>query len=116
MAATTTPASSAHPSSAIPFTGWLKPAAKPGCLHPQITTVTTCVGIQQIRKNDTHPENIGKLKSEINPSPIAITNTAAAIPSAGCLIPMTLSPFDPDSYPIMPMLCLGAPKQAPGCL
>src|ERR1700685_3309079 len=84
---TTAPVTAAIKLNRMPRRGCERSAAKRGCFIPHVTPMTISMGMMQIRHVEIHPENLGKSKSEIKPSEMAMMRAVAAIPRTGCLRP-----------------------------
>lgn len=67
--------------------GLERSAAKRGCFIPHVTPITISMGIMQSRKVEIQPENLGKSKSDMKPSEMAMTSAVARMPRIGCLRP-----------------------------
>ena len=62
----------------MPRTGCERSAAKRGCFMPHITPITISMGMIHIREVAIHPENLGKSKSEMKPSEMAMMRAVAS--------------------------------------
>src|SRR5262245_12716002 len=70
----------------MPFIGCFCDAANCGCPVRHSASITTCIGMMQSRKYETHPANVGKSNSETRPSETAHTSNVAMIPRTGCFM------------------------------
>src|SRR5579862_917920 len=75
--ATTAPMARVNRLNRIPRTGCDRPAMNAGCFIPQVTPMTISMGMMQIRKLETQPENLAKSKSEMKPIEMAMMTTVA---------------------------------------